>query len=210
MSEDSSPFSALFETQQRLIDNGQELLEQSLRVPLEMNEALRESLDHQRTIQRETLQVTHETMSQLLETAEPSAGDLEEVQTAIDQGFDTMLESHDRIYEGIDESYADAIVRLESALEDLIDQTESLVELSEELEAQTADAIDGESIISEALNSEFSSLDDDIEGTEDVSGREEVKKQREQIETVRERIESLQDQIKTEVEAAAASESGDN
>lgn len=205
MSDDRSPFASLFRTQNQLIENGQQFVEQTMRVPLEMNEALRESLDQQRRLQRETLELSHDAVVAMLDSANATTPgeQMGDVKSAVDEGFESLLHGHDQLYDGLDESYADAIDGLEEAIEELTAQTEALIELNDEFEQQTANAFEfSTGGVHETLTTEFGALDEEIEAPTEAEGRERVEKQREQIETVRERIENLQTELQKGVEKA--------
>ena len=205
MSDDRSPFASLFRTQNQLIENGQQFVEQTMRVPLEMNEALRESLDQQRRLQRDTLELSHDAVVAMLDSANATTPgeQMGDVKSAVDEGFESLLRGHDQLYEGVDESYADAIDGLEEAIEELTAQTEALIELNEEFEQQTANAFEfSTGGVHETLTTEFGDLDEELETPTGAEGRERVEKQREQIETVRERIENLQTELQKGVEKA--------
>ncbi|ERH10828.1 MAG: hypothetical protein J07HX64_02607 [halophilic archaeon J07HX64] len=205
MSDESSPFRSLFDTQRELIENGQAFVEQTMRVPVEMNNAVRESLTRQRELQRESIEMTRDTLSGVIDTAESTGPnrDLEEVQEAVNDGFETLLETHKTVFEGVDESYAEAADELAAATEELIDQIERLVELNEELEGQTVDAVEGVTGdgggLGEFLAEQFGTLDADL-GESGGDEQAAVERQVEQIDTVRERIERLQDELQETVE----------
>ena len=205
MSDDRSPFTSLFRTQHQLIENGQQFVEQTMRVPLEMNEALRDSLDQQRRLQRETLELSHDAVIAMLDSANATTPgeQFDDVKTAVDEGFENLLDGHDQLYDGLDEGYGDAISGLEEAIEELTAQTEALIELNEEFEQHTTNAFEfSTGGVSETLTTQFGNLDEELEDPTEAEGRERVEKQREQIETVRERIESLQSELEKGVEKA--------
>ena len=209
MSEKRSPLRSLFDTQQELISNGQQFVESTMRLPLEMNTAVHESLAHQRRIQRETLELTHDAIDQLLDTAEqtnPGGVQVGEVRTAVDGAFEALGEGHEQVFDGIDEGYDDATAGLESAIEDLTEQVEALVALNEQLETEVVETVDGigDGTLGETLTQQFGTLDEAVETPTESDGRERVEKQREQIETVRERIENLQHELQQSVEEAQA------
>jgi chromosome segregation ATPase len=213
MSDDTSPIRSLFEAQQQLIRNGQQFFESTMKIPLEMNDALREALDEQRQFQRETLELTHDALTQMLDTAEQAGpnDDLDEVRAAVDEGFETLLDQHEEVFDSADEEYAEAIARLEETVEELTEQVGVLLELNEQLEAQTAETLDsivGAGGLGSALEEQFGSLDEAIAPASEEGGVEQVEKQREQIESVRERIEGLQDKLETTLEEAESEQTG--
>lgn len=209
MSDDSSPIRSLFEAQQQLIRNGQQFFESTMQLPLEMNAALREALDEQRQFQRETLELTRDAVTQLLDTAEQAGPgtDLDEVRVAVDDGFETLLDQNEELFDSADEEYAEAIERLEEAVEDMTEQVGVLLELNEQLEDQTAETLDsvvGTGGLGAALEEQFGSFDDVVTPADETEdGVEQVEQQREQIESVRERIEGLQDELESTLEDAA-------
>ena len=205
MSDDRSPLASLFRTQHQLIENGQQFIEQTMRVPLEMNETLRDSLDQQRALQRETLELSHDAVIAVLDSANAttSGEQMSEVRTAVDEGFESLLKSHDQLSDELDEGYADATSGLEDAMEGLTAQTAALVELNEEFEHHAVTAFErstGE--VQETLMTQFGELDEEIEEPSTAEERERVEKQREQVETVRERIETLQAELEKGIEQA--------
>jgi chromosome segregation ATPase len=205
MSEDSSPLRSLFDAQRELISNGQAFVEQTMQVPLEMNAALQESLGRQRDLQRQGLEQTHGALVQVFDTVESAGpGELAGVRVSVDEGFEQLLASHERIFDSVDESYADAIEDTETAVEELTDQVETLVELTEQLEERTVETVTGNGL-GESLERQFGDLDTDLDRS-GAEGRAAVERQREQIDTVRERIERLQDELQ---ETVADGETGD-
>jgi archaellum component FlaC len=211
MSDDRSPLRSLFDAQQELISNGQQFVEQTMRVPVEMNAALRESLAQQRELQREGLEVTHDALGQVFDTVESTGpGELGDVRAAVDEGFETLLDSHEEIFDNVDEGYADAIENLEDAVEELTEQVEALVELNEEFEERTVETVEGatEGDLGEFLDQQFGDLDTDLDDGE-AEGRAAVERQREQIDTVRERIERLQDELQDTVDETESGDAGD-
>jgi uncharacterized coiled-coil protein SlyX len=202
MSDDRSPLSSLFDAQRSLITNGQEFVEQTMRVPLEMNDAMRESLARQRALQRSGIETTHEALEEVFDTVESTGpGELTEVREAVDEGFETLLGSQAELFDNVDESYAEAVAELEVAVEELTDQVETLVELNEQLEQRTVETVAGGGL-GEFLGEQFGTLDTDLDAS-GAEGEAAVEQQREQIDTVRERIERLQDELQDTVDEAA-------
>jgi methyl-accepting chemotaxis protein len=205
MSNDRSPLSSLFDAQRELISNGQEFVEQTMRVPLEMNDAMRESLARQRDLQREGIERSHDALGEVLDTVESTGpGELTGVRGAVDGGFETLLASHEQVFDNVDESYAEAVEDLAEAIEELTEQVEVLVELNDQLEQRTVETVEGVagSGLGEFLEQQFGSLDTDLDAS-DTEGRAAVERQREQIDTVRERIERLQDELQDTVDETA-------
>ncbi len=211
MSDDNSaPTGSLFETQRQLIENGQQFFETTMQIPLEMSATLREALDEQRELQQETLEQSHDAVTQVLDTVEAAgAGEnLDEVQNAVDDGFETLLNQHETVYESADESYEEALDRLEETIQTLTEQVETVLELNEQLGSQVEGVAGGYDDLAATLESQFQGFDDTVTSTEDASGTDEVEQQREQIESVRERIENLRTNLEETVEKANSGEQG--
>jgi hypothetical protein len=214
MSDDDSPLRSLFSTQQALISNGQRFLEQTMRVPLELDETLRQSLERQRTLQQETLGITREAVDGVLDTAaraDPGSG-VGEVRQAVDEGFETLQEGHDETFDRVEEGYEEALEGLGEALEELTAQSERLVELNRQLEASTLEAVDGmDGSLGEVVEQQLGDLDEELDSPAEAEGTERIERQREGIETVRDRIEELQADLEETVEAAReARENGES
>jgi len=205
MSDDnSSPIGSLFEAQRQLIENGQQFFETTMQIPLEMNAALREALDEQRKLQQETLEQTRDAVTQVLDTVEEAGPgeNLDDVQRAVDDGFETLLDQHEAVYESADENYEEALEQLEETIEALTEQVETVLELNEQLESQVGGVTGDYDDLATTLESQFQGFDETITSSEDASGVEHVEHQREQIESVRERIESLRTNLEETVEQA--------
>jgi len=205
MSDDPAPFRSLFDTQRALIENGQAFVEQTMRVPVEMNDAVRESLGRQRELQRESIEATRDALSGVVDTVASAGpnGDLEGVREAVDGGFETLLETHETVFDGVDEGYAEATDDLAAATAELTDQVERLVELNRELEQHTVGTVEGVTGngggLGAFLAEQFGTLDADLGGS-GGDGRAAVERQVEQIDTVRERIERLQEELQETVD----------
>lgn len=211
MSDDSSPLRSLFETQQELIENGQQFVESTMRVPLEMNAAFQETLEEQKDLQQDTLELTHDAVTDVLETIESAGpgGELVDVRDAVDEGFETLLDQHEQVFESVDEGYEDALQELDRALEELLEQVQILIELNEQLEQQ-ADAVDGVyEQLGTTLEDQFAGFDDVVSPTESASEGEQIEHQREQIESVREHIEDLRTELEDTVEEGTGEGDGE-
>jgi len=87
MSKERSPLSSLFDAQRRLTTNGQEFVGETMRVPLAVNSAMRESLARQRELQRSGIEASHDALDQVFDTVESAGpGEFAEVREAVDEG----------------------------------------------------------------------------------------------------------------------------
>ena len=150
MTDNQSPISAVFELQRTTIEQSQKLVEQSLDVPVQVNERVHGTIGPQKQAQQRTIQFGQQSIESVLDAVETSVpqsdGALDEVRDAVDEGFETLLEQHGDAVDTVDEQYGEGIERYEEfsvdVAEALNDQLEALLEANEEVETQTIEAFE--------------------------------------------------------------------
>ena len=162
MSQENSPIETLFQLQRDTIEQSQDILEQTLAVPREMSDTLYGSVDAQREIQAQALDVSRKSVHTSLDAAESVVGGssaLDDLRDSVDETFDTLAEQQDEAFDTVDEEYDelgdDYEEFSENALENLGDQVAFLVDLNEDVEGQLVEAVEEFTEQFEELQDEF-------------------------------------------------------
>lgn len=206
---DSSPFKALFDAQKDLIENGQRFFESTARLPLDLNEAMYDTLSEQWEAQAEALELGRTALLDVIETMETTTGEegtFTSAREAVEESFDALLEQHEELIAAVDDQYEETIADLDESIEEFTDQGELLLELNETLEAQTQETFEGLeeqlTALQETIEEQLGTLDEELptEETEDVD--EQVEQYEAQIKEIQDRFQEIQTQLEDAVEEA--------
>jgi methyl-accepting chemotaxis protein len=135
MTDNDPPVTRFFELQRETIRETGEFLERVVELPADSGDGL--SVERQRELTAETVELARESTHRSLDTVEAVAGDgpadVEDVRETVDSAFDSALDGQTEAFEFIEEGSGD----LEEAATARIDeQVELFLEVSEEVEQQ--------------------------------------------------------------------------
>lgn len=149
MSEEQSPVELLFEIQRDTIRQTEEVIESFVETSTELGDSVADSMETQRDLQEQALEVVRDSTHQSLDAAEqifettssveglPSgAENFDEVRDTVDNTFDSLLEQQSEAFDAIDGQHEQLS---EETLENLGTQIDLLIEFNERIEGQLVD-----------------------------------------------------------------------
>ncbi|MEF8775863.1 MAG: hypothetical protein V5A43_05085 [Haloarculaceae archaeon] len=147
----TSPVSATFEMQRQSIQQGQKALARSVEFQQDVNQAVVNGLESQRSAQERTVELQKRVMHSALDAMEqnvPGMGDqFADLREAVDEGYDTLLETHEEAFAAVSEQFEEGASTFDEATEDALaamdEQLEMLVSAHEELETQSVETVEG-------------------------------------------------------------------
>lgn len=217
----SSLVGLAFELQRNSLEVGQRTIERTLDTRRGIDERLVGGLERSEEAQEAGLSFTQEAINDLLDVAAGAPGTedtIEEVRTAVNNGFDSLIEQQGDLYaevgDRVDPETRERDPIDQELLVALDEQLEFLVDANREIEAQTVESLerivdelealaDVVSEQSEEVGTQFEAqvdrfgeqLEGQLEGVE-----ERFESRMDRIEDLRDRVGDLRDEVEIEVE----------
>ena len=140
MADNNAPVGTVFELQRTAIEQTGGLLTEFVEASTDASDGLVQSVDTQREIQEQTLELTRQSVHQSLDVAETvtatSPVDDDDLRGTVDTTFDRLLGQQDEAFDAIEESSEQLS---DEATERIADQVELLVEFNREIEQQLSE-----------------------------------------------------------------------
>ncbi len=140
MADNNAPVGTVFELQRTTIEQTGGLLTEFVEASTDASDGLVQSVDTQREIQEQTLELTRQSVHQSLDVAETvtatSPVDDDDLRGTVDTTFDRLLGQQDEAFDAIEESSEQLS---DEATERIADQVELLVEFNREIEQQLSE-----------------------------------------------------------------------
>ncbi len=150
MSEYTTPVTAAFEMQRQSIEQSRKAVEQTVEFQKTVTDAFVGSLDSQESAQRRGVELAQTAFHGYLDAVESAVPGVtptvEEVRATVDEQYEFLLENHAEAFDNVEHELVESVDAYDDLTGDVLtamdEQVEMLVEVHEDLEAQSVEAVE--------------------------------------------------------------------